>query len=269
VPLAVLTAALPGDPALDTALSRALLERVAAGLAPPTFRLARPGAMVSFGRLDALVPGFGAAVRAAGEHGYAAIHRVGGGRAALFSPDTLLFGLAAPSAEARAQTTERFAAMAALLQGALARLGIDAAVGELPGEYCPGAWSLHAGGVKLVGIAQRVIRGAAWTEGVLVVSDSAAVREVLVPVYAALGLDWDPRTAGALEDLAPGVTWEDAAAALRAELAAREALVDADLDAETLAAARALRPRHDAALGLAGPSADGHVRGKLAVPAPD
>src|SRR3712207_7304772 len=75
-------------------------------------------------------------------------------RSPLF-PYTTLFR----SRDARSGTAARFTAMAELVRAALARLGVPAQVGELPGEYCPGAWSLHAGGVKLAGIAQRVITG--------------------------------------------------------------------------------------------------------------
>ena len=231
------------DPALDTALSRALLARVAAGALPETFRLARPGAMVSFGRLDALAPGFEAATAAAARQGFAAIHRVGGGRAAVFHEETILVGHAT---RGRGSTRERFARMAGRLREALRALGVDAAVGALPREYCPGDHSLHAGGVKLAGIAQRVVRGAAWTEGVVVVGSGARVREVLVPVYAALELDWDPATAGAVEDLVPGVRFEDAEAAIQAELGAHE---EATLDPETVALAESLRAEHDAAGG--------------------
>jgi octanoyl-[GcvH]:protein N-octanoyltransferase len=38
-----------------------------------------------------------------------------------------------------------------------------------------------------------------------VVEDSAPIRKVLTDTYAALGLDWDPATAGAVNDLVPGV----------------------------------------------------------------
>jgi len=244
VSLALHSAAFPSDPALDTALSHALLLRVARGEIAEAFRLARPGRTVSFGRVDALAPGFGDAVRAGQAHGFAPIHRVGGGRAALFHEGTILFGHATREAVPRAGTGARFAAMAERLARALRRVGVDARMGELPGEYCPGSSSVHAGGVKLVGIAQRIVAGGAWTEGVIVVGGGALTREVLEAVYGALGLPWDPGTAGAAE-----VGFEDAVAAVRAELAEEFALVEAEPDPETLALARELRPRHDAAPG--------------------
>lgn len=243
-PLTVLTAPAPGgDPVLDTALSSAVLDDVERG-APGVLRLWRPSPWVSFGRLDRLLPGFPAAVDAAGQRGFTPVLRVGGGRAAAAPEDALVFGVAAP---VEGGTSERFAAMAALLLGALGRLDVDARVGELPGEYCPGAWSLHAGGRKVAGIAQRVRRHVAWTEGVLIVRGADRVRDALGPVYEALGLAWDASTAGAVEDLAAGVTWEDAARALRTELATRYRLLEADISPATLARARTLREGHDAA----------------------
>ena len=74
----------PGDPVLDTAVSRALLERVAAGELPDTLRLARPGAMVPFGKQDAVSVGYRAAAAAARELGFEAVLRMAGGRAAVF-----------------------------------------------------------------------------------------------------------------------------------------------------------------------------------------
>lgn len=241
-PLTLLTASMPGDPVLDTALSSAILEGVVQGGAP-VLRLWAPGPGVSFGRLDRLVPGFPAAVGAARAAGFAAVMRVGGGRAAAVHEGALVFGLAAPVAE---DTTRRFETMAGLLRGTLARVGIDAQRGELPGEYCPGSWSLHAGGVKLAGIAQRVRRSAAWTEGVLLVTGADRVRDVLVAVHEALGLAWEPCTVGAVEDLAPGAGWHDVAAALRAELATGHELVEVVEDRAALVLAQDLREHHDA-----------------------
>jgi octanoyl-[GcvH]:protein N-octanoyltransferase len=243
--LRLVAAHVAGDAALDTALSAALLAGVVDGGAP-VVRLAPLQPAVSFGRLDRLRPGFGAAVEAAAARGFAPVMRVGGGRAAAVHEGAILVGLAEPAGSI-ASTRERFAAMAGVLRAAFGRLGVDAAVGELAGEYCAGAWSVHAGGVKLAGVAQRITRGAAWTEAFVMVSGGARAREVLVPVYEALGLAFDLRTAGALDDLAAGLRWEDAAAALRSELAERHALLPLEVEPDVLALARRLRERHDAA----------------------
>lgn len=257
-PLTVLTASVPEDPVLDTALSSAVLEGVVLG-GPPVLRLWAPGPSVSFGRLDRLLAGFPTAVGAARAAGFAAVMRVGGGRAAAAHEGALVFGLAAPIAE---DTTRRFDTMAGVLRRALARVGVDAQRGELPGEYCPGAWSLHVSGMKLAGIAQRVRRNAAWTEGMLLVGGADRVREVLAPVHGALGLAWDPGTVGAVEDLVPGIDWHDVAVALRVELAAEHELVTSDEDQAALALAHRLRERHgaEAHVGRANQAGDAHRR---------
>jgi hypothetical protein len=70
---------------------------------------------------------------------------------------------------------------------------------------------------------------------VIVAEDAAAVREVLEPVYAALGLAWDPATVGAVER-----PWAAVRDAMLAEYAERFEVVEDEVDAETLALARTL-----------------------------
>jgi octanoyl-[GcvH]:protein N-octanoyltransferase len=233
------------DTALDTAISRAILERVAAGELPATLRLARPGAMVAFGKQDAVAAGFPAAMLAAREAGFDAVLRLAGGRAAVFHEDTIALAHAVPDPAPREGIHARFEATAGLIARALAGLGVDARVGEVPGEYCPGGFSVNAAGRrKLAGIGQRLIAGASHMGGVIVVGGADRVREVLVPVYGALGLDWDPATTGAVADEREGIGWETVRDAVLAEYAARYELVEAELDEQTLALARRLAPEH-------------------------
>jgi lipoate-protein ligase A len=244
-PVNLIRDAVTHDPALDTAISRAILERVAAGELPATLRLARPGAMVAFGKQDAVAAGFPAAVRAAQEGGFDAVLRLAGGRAAVFHEHTIALAHAVPDPAPREGIHPRFEATAGLIARALARLGVDARVGEVPGEYCPGGFSVNAAGRrKLAGIGQRLIAGASHMGGVIVVAGAGRVRDVLVPVYAALGLDWDPATTGSVADEGEGIGWEDVLDALLAEYAERYDLVEAGLDEETLALARRLAPEH-------------------------
>jgi lipoate-protein ligase A len=243
--LAFFEEAFPGRAAFDTAVSRALLLRVAEGLAPESFRLYAPDDVLAFSVLDRVKPGFAAAVASARAAGFAPVVRLAGGRAAVFHPGTLAFAWSRPTAELRGGIEERFAEMAEILAAALRALGVDARIGDVPREYCPGSFSVNARGrTKLAGIGQRVVRGAAHVGGVIVVRDSARVRAALEPVYRALGLDFDPAAAGSVEDELGAVTLADAAAALRAELARRFALDEAKLDAQTLARAEALTPEH-------------------------
>jgi octanoyl-[GcvH]:protein N-octanoyltransferase len=232
----------PERPAYDTAVSRAILERVARDELPETFRLARPGAMVAFGKLDLASPGFPGAAHAARAGGFEAVRRLAGGRAAVFHEHTIAFAWAGRAQDTWSGTHERFRNVAGIVERALRRLGVDARVGEVPREYCPGDYSINARGrTKLAGIGQRLVKGAWHIGGVIVVSEGERVRDVLIPVYEALGLDWDPATAGAVADEAPGVGWDDVALALMAELPAHE---PAELDATTLAAAQRLEPEH-------------------------
>jgi octanoyl-[GcvH]:protein N-octanoyltransferase len=238
-PLRVIGDSFPDDPALDVAVSRALLEQVAAGRLPEILRLTRPGPVVAFGKRDAVSPGYAAAASAARERGFEAVLGLAGGRAAAFHELTIAFGHAGGDPAPRLGVDRRFELVAETLAAALRRLGVDARVGEVPGEYCPGRYSVNARGrSKLVGVSQRVIAGAAHVGGLVVVDGAERVREVLVPVYAALGLDWDPATAGGVADEVPGIGHEQVAEAIRAEYAARYELVPAELDERTLALAR-------------------------------
>jgi lipoate-protein ligase A len=209
-------------PALDAAFSRAWLDRVASGAAPETFRLYRPDDFVAFSGMDATSAGFGDAVAAARAAGFDAALRLAGGRAAVFHRETLAFAWTIPAPDAREGIHARFETLASIVAAALRRLGVDARVGEVHREYCPGAHSVNARGTrKLAGVGQRVIRGAAHLGGVIVVDRSDRVREALVPVYAALGLDWEPATAGSVVDEIGRVRCEDVADALARELGER------------------------------------------------
>jgi octanoyl-[GcvH]:protein N-octanoyltransferase len=233
------------DPALDAAVSRALMLRVAGGELPDTLRVSRPGPAVAFGKRDVVSDGYAAAVGAARAEGFEATERLAGGRAAVFHEGTLHFGQAVRDEEPRLRVTQRFEETAALVARAFARLGVDARVGEIEGEYCPGEHSVNARGeTKLMGLGQRVIKDGAYVGGVVVVSGADRVRDVLVPVYKALGLDWRPATTGSLVDEAPAITWEDVCAALEAEYAALYDLEPVELDEETLALARRLAPEN-------------------------
>jgi lipoate-protein ligase A len=238
-------AGFPDDPALDVAIGQALLERAARGEVGPTLRVYRPGPTCAFGRLDRLAPGFAAASDAARAHGFEPVMRQPGGHAAAYDGGAMCLDEVRPEAEALPALQARFEAAAELLAGALRRVGVDARVGEVPGEYCPGQWTVNAGGrVKLVGTAQRVVRGASLLGAVVLVRGGARVRAVLEDVNAALGLDWDPATAGAAEDEVPGLTVDDVERAVLDAYAAAAggSLVAGALDEATVARARALAP---------------------------
>ena len=235
----------PDRPAFGTAVSEAILMRVAAGELGPTLRLHRPGPELAFSKQDAASPRFPAAVAAARGTGFEPVLRLAGGRAAVFHEGTLALARATPATYPAKTTRERFEEVADTIAAALRGLGVDARVGEVPGEYCPGGWSVSARGeVKLAGIGQRLIAGAAHVGCVIVVSGTARLRGALAPVYEALDLDWDPRTAASIEDEVPDVGLVDAEDAILGAIADRYELEPAGLDPATLGLAERLEARH-------------------------
>ena len=218
--LELVDARFPGRPALDVAVSRAMLREVADGKRPETLRLYRPDDVVAFSTTDLRQPGLPAAIVAARAQGFDAALRLAGGRAAVFQRESLAIAWCVPEADGRAGIRERFARTADWVVRALRRLGVDARVGEVPGAYCPGDFSVNAGGRrKLMGLGQRIVRGAVHTGGVLSVAASARTRAVLEPVYAALGFEYDPASTGSVEDELDGIGLDAVRDALLAELA--------------------------------------------------
>jgi octanoyl-[GcvH]:protein N-octanoyltransferase len=213
-PTQLLREASPRRPVLDMALSHALLLRVAEGARPGAVRIYEPGPTVAFSKLDSHADGFASACAAAREHGYEPVIRLGGGHAAAYGPGCLIHEEIVPHHSTLEGLGERYARETALVQTALLGLGAPVVAGRLGGEYCAGTHSLHAGGVKVAGIAQRAIKGAALVSTAVLLDAGPSIRAVLVDVYRALGIDWRPETAGSLADVAPAPALEAVAAAL-------------------------------------------------------
>jgi octanoyl-[GcvH]:protein N-octanoyltransferase len=232
----------PRRPSLDVAVSHALVARVNEKGLGSVLRLYRPAPTVAFGRLDALRPGYGAAVAAARAHGFEPVLRAPGGHAVAYHEGCLGLDEVLGEADPIAGMHDRFASSGDRLARALRTLGVDSRVGRVPDEFCPGDFTVNArGAVKLVGTAQRVVRHASLLAASVVVLDVASIREVLRDVYEALELSWNPATAGGVADEVP-VTVDDVERAVLDAYglaAARGAL-----DAATLERARALEPRH-------------------------
>lgn len=234
----------PGRPWLDTAISRAILLRVGRGEVPETLRLYRPDRIVAFGVQDTSGDGFAEAVERARRAGFEAVVRLAGGRAAVFHEGTLAFARTIPDPEPTARTYARFEEMADIMSSAMRRVGVDARVGEVDGEYCPGGYSVNARGTKkIVGIGQRIVSGAAHVGGVVVAEGSSEVREVLIPVYSALRLDWDPSTVGSVIDES-GAGWTEVEKAILDELSGRFEIEEGEIDRETVSMAESLEDDH-------------------------
>jgi lipoate-protein ligase A len=228
-------------PSLEVAVAHALVERVNEGALSSLVRIYRPAPTVAFGRLDRLRPGFADAVSAARAHGFEPVLRAPGGHAVAYHEGCLGIDELLGEPDPIAGMHSRFAASGDRLAGALGSLGVDARVGPVPREFCPGEFTVNArGAVKLVGTAQRVLRHASLLAASVAVDGADRLRAVMVDVYAALGLDMDPATVGAVADEVPGVGIDDVE---RAVLSAYE-VSEAPLGAATLALASSLEPQH-------------------------
>jgi len=200
---------------------------------------------MAFGRLDAMRPGFPVAVAAARDRGFEAVLRSPGGRAAAYDQGTLAFDHVVPLTDHLRGLHETFVQTSCALAGALGALGLDARVGAVPGEYCRGDYSVNLRGrAKVVGTAQRRIRGAALLGGFLTVHGAAGLRAVLEPVYRALELDWDPGSLGAIEDDLPAITIARAQAVIISALAPVYEDTPGQLDDATRALAGELEHEH-------------------------
>jgi octanoyl-[GcvH]:protein N-octanoyltransferase len=201
--------------------------------------------MAVFGRRDTRLPGFAAAVEACRSAGFAPAVRATGGRPVAYGADAVVVDLVRRDERATEDHETRFLTLGQEIADLLAGFGVDARLGAVPGEYCPGAHSVNARGkVKLVGTAQRVVRGA-WLFSALVVVDGAdRLRSVLDDIYRALDLPLDPESVGSVRDEAPGIDRAAVERTVIERFAPRAAVQATQEDTRTLLLARELLDQH-------------------------
>lgn len=228
-----------GQPALELALAHAMVREGTDAVR--VYRPSRP--MLVFGRRDTRLPGFATAVEAGRSRGFAPAVRATGGRAVAYTEQSVVLDLVRHEADAVAQQEQRFVRIGGDLVEVLKGLGVDARLGDVPGEYCPGAHSVNARGTaKLAGTAQRVVRDAWLFSALVQVDDAERVAECLDVVYRSLEQPFDPRSVGAVADEAPGV---DASTVEQAVLTSYTAGSErVGLGDQTLQLARSLLPQH-------------------------
>jgi octanoyl-[GcvH]:protein N-octanoyltransferase len=237
-----------GDQALEMALAQAMMRRVARGESGPMLRVYQPTSpAVAFGRRDVRLSGFDQAVSAVRRAGFSACVRAPGGRAVAYTSQALVVDHVSPDPEWPSGLEGRFDEFGDLWTGVLGRLGADARVGEVPGEYCPGSHSINARGlVKIVGTAQRMVRGA-WLFSAVLVHDGASVlRPLIGEVYAALDLPFDVASVGSLSEEVPGLSLDTVEESVLAAYDASFGLAPAELSEQLVVEAQALLPDHRA-----------------------
>jgi len=232
-------------------LQQAVLEETVAGSRGPTALLWTSSRYVGATRPETRLPGFGEAVRLAEAGGFPVLARNSGGGAVAANEGSLSFSLTFPVEDMRHGLYERYTEGVDLVVAALSRLGVEAEAGEVEGEFCPGAYSVRSGGhsgVKIAGLAQRVVRRAARVEALVLITNTAEVRRVLEVFYGALGLPFRPESVADL----PGVDVSRAILALSEEIWERYEAREAEPGEETMLRVRSLREVWRAEPGLSG-----------------
>ena len=234
-PFRVLTGPDDLDAAGHAALGPALL-RTAPREGTNWLRCYSPPETAAFTGLDRLAPGFAGAREAALRHGFHPVQRGSGGRMAAYHRNCLCLDVVLADAGAAAlDPWIGLAALATELVELLRGVGIDARAGEVPGEYCPGRFSVNVDGrVKLAGTAARRVRGATLISAVLMVGDVEPIRAVTTEVYAALPFAFRPDTVGAAADHLPGLTVDVLVRELLARAASQAELIEGAVPTQPL-----------------------------------
>jgi len=239
-------ALLDKEPALELALARALVTDARTGQVEETLRIYRPESpVVVFGRRDTRLPGFPAAVSAARDAGFEPVVRATGGRAVAYTSRALVIDHVRREAGSTGGQDARFEGFGEMFVHLFRGFGVDARLGAVPGEYCPGAHSVNARGVeKLVGTAQRMTPGAWLFSSLVVVGDEDRLRPVLAEVYRCLGQDFDEGSVGSLSREVPGLDVDAVEAAVVEAYAAGHASTPVPIPEDLLEAARGLVTQH-------------------------
>ena len=173
-----------------------------------SLRIYRARPCAAFAPRDLLLKDFAQAAEAMRSRGFAPVERRTGGQLAVYDESALVIDLVAPHPDPRPHVIERFAGFSRAIAAALQRFGIDARTGAVPGEYCPGDYSVNARGeVKLVGVAQRVNRHGYHLGAVIAVEPSPAVLEAVSRAYESLGLHFDPASFGVAAEAGQNVSF--------------------------------------------------------------
>ncbi len=173
-------------------------------------RFRRPRPTAAFSPQDTTHPNYERIKQHARVNGFEPIERGTGGRLTMFDEQALAITIISPHVDPHQHTMKRYDIFADTIVEALVQLGIDARVGELPNEYCPGKFSINAGGrIKLVGIAQRMNRRCIQMGAIIAVERSEKACVAIAETYDAMGLPFDRETYGAIVDLQPTLAYDE------------------------------------------------------------
>jgi lipoate-protein ligase A len=202
------------------------------------------GPTVAFSGRDLRSPGIAKATELARAAGFEPVVRSPGGRMVAYDSGAVVIDHLDATTDIRQAGRSTFAANAESHVRVLRGLGdIDARVGEVDGEYCPGEFSINVeNDTKVVGSAQRVTATGSLFSTVVQVVVSDRVRAVLTDVSDALGYDLRQSSIAGLADYAPALTAAEVAAAFVADYRDRLDMTDGRLPAEIVAHASTVSP---------------------------
>jgi octanoyl-[GcvH]:protein N-octanoyltransferase len=184
-------------------------------------RFRRPRSTAAFSPQDTTHPDYEQIKQRARVRGFEPIERGTGGRLTMFDENALGITILAPHAAPHQYTMKRYDMLSAAIATALRNLGIDARVGELPNEYCPGKYSVNAEGrIKLVGVAQRMNQRCLQMGAIISFTRSDEACAGIAEAYRAMGLNFDPQTYGGIADLQPSLTFADVRTAVMESVSA-------------------------------------------------
>ncbi|HUQ62057.1 lipoyl protein ligase domain-containing protein [Lentzea sp.] len=195
------------------------------------------GPTVAFSGRDLRSPGIAAATEVAHAAGFTTVVRSPGGRMVAYDSGAVVIDHLDRTTGIRHAGSATFAANAESHVRVLRGLGdVDARVGEVDGEYCPGEYSINVGGVaKVVGSAQRVTATGSLFSTVVQVVVSDRVRAVLEDVSDALGYDLRRSSIAGLADYAPTLTADEVAEAFASDYRTRLGMTNGELPPEVVA----------------------------------
>ena len=207
-------------PAEDMMRVRRTLTELGPG-STASLRFYRPLPTAAFSPRDTSHPAHEAVIELLRARGFAPSERGAGGQLAVYDQSALVIDLVAPHPEPRENTRDRYRLFSGLIASAFAAAGVDARVGEIAGEYCPGDYSVNAEGrIKLAGLAQRIGKQGYHMGAVLSIGHSEAARAAVAEAYAMMSIPFESATFGSMADLVPVPSIEDACNAIATTITA-------------------------------------------------
>lgn len=199
---------------------------------------------VAFSGRDLRSPGITKATELAREAGFEPVVRSPGGRMVAYDSGAVVIDHLDSTTDIRQAGSSTFAANADSHVRVLRALGdVDARIGEVDGEYCPGEFSINVeGDTKVVGSAQRVTATGSLFSTVVQVVVSDRVRAVITDVSEALGYDLRQSSIAGLADYVPALTADEVAAAFVTDYRGRLDMTGGQLPAEIVAHASTATP---------------------------